>query len=553
MEAERLRRDQRELEVREAEVRLKELDKKTELEKFKVEKELERLELENKRLQMDKHMDGQEIVFSQEASFGKQYRVKGPKMPPFEEGKDNMDSYLQRFERYAEVQKWERKEWAIFLSALLKGRALDVYSRLPAEKATDYDYLKDALLKRFQLTEEGFRVKFRSVKVDSGETPAQFLARLESYLLRWMALAKVDATFEGLRDLIIREQYINTCPSYLAVFLKERAPTTLADLAILAEKYLEAHVNEVASGNGRTEEEGRVKPLERGKPAFPQRNLGKRCFICGKGNHISTNCFYKHKAGAMSFNGYRSGSSQVGFHRREGAQANVSRSGEVIRSRMETQQNREGNLLESESVRCLKHRGGALLDNEMELVCGCKLPVVACTSHTRENLMPVVEGFIGEKKVRVLRDTGCSTVVVRTDLVKPEQFTGEKTTCVLIDGTVRRAPVAMIDLTTPYFSGSVRALCMREPLYDVVIGNIPGATNSRQVLDDWMAENKGSRVETVEKSQTVETRQQRNSNVSAVQLRIPAELRSDVSRNELINRQKKDEAEITAKVSAVES
>src|SRR5688572_9873769 len=382
LEAERLRRDQRELEVREAEVRLKELDKKTELEKFKVEKELERLELENKRLQMDKHMDGQEIVFSQEASFGKQYRVKGPKMPPFEEGKDNMDSYLQRFERYAELQKWERKEWAIFLSALLKGRALDVYSRLPAEKATDYDYLKDALLKRFQLTEEGFRVKFRSVKVDSGETPAQFLARLESYLLRWMALAKVDATFEGLKDLIIREQYINTCPSYLAVFLKERAPTTLTDLAILAEKYLEAHVNEVASGAGRKEEEGRVKPLERGKPAFPQRNLGKRCFICGKGNHISTNCFYKHKAGAMSFNGYRSGSSQVGFRRREGAQENVSRSGEVIRPRME-QQNRVGALLESESAQCLKHRGGALLDNEVQLVCGCRLPVSGVTRGVR--------------------------------------------------------------------------------------------------------------------------------------------------------------------------
>ena len=77
-------------------------------------------------------------------------------MPPFEEGKDNMDLYLQRFERYAEVKKMGAKGMVNFPIDLLKGRALDVYSRLPAEKGTDYDYLKDALLKRFQLTEEGF-------------------------------------------------------------------------------------------------------------------------------------------------------------------------------------------------------------------------------------------------------------------------------------------------------------------------------------------------------------------------------------------------------------
>ena len=70
-------------------------------------------------------------------------------MPYFDEERDFMDSYLGRFERFAETRKWKREHWAMYLSALLKGRALDVYSRMPPEQAGDYDRLKDALLKRY--------------------------------------------------------------------------------------------------------------------------------------------------------------------------------------------------------------------------------------------------------------------------------------------------------------------------------------------------------------------------------------------------------------------
>jgi len=56
---------------------------------------------------------------------------KVPKMPYFDEEWDFMDSYLGRFERFAETHKWKREHWAMYLSALLKSRAFDVYSRMP--------------------------------------------------------------------------------------------------------------------------------------------------------------------------------------------------------------------------------------------------------------------------------------------------------------------------------------------------------------------------------------------------------------------------------------
>jgi len=53
----------------------------------------------------------------------------------------------------------------------------------------------------------------------------------------------------------------------------------------------------------------------------------------------------------------------------------------------------------------------------------------------------------------------------------------------LIDGTVRRVPVAEVVFTTPYFTGTIRAVCMRNPLYDVIIGNVPGARDTVATSD----------------------------------------------------------------------
>ena len=66
-------------------------------------------------------------------------RAKAPKLPSFVDGKDDLDAYLHRFERFAEIAKWKKDGWAFKLSALLSGRALEVYSRLSEEAAKDYE------------------------------------------------------------------------------------------------------------------------------------------------------------------------------------------------------------------------------------------------------------------------------------------------------------------------------------------------------------------------------------------------------------------------------
>jgi hypothetical protein len=103
--------------------------------------------------------------------------------------------------------------------------------------------------------------------------------------------------------------------------------------------------------------------------------------------------------------------------------------------------------------------------------------VVASSCKESDKKMPVMRGYIGEteREVTVLRDTGCSGAVVRKDLCKPEDFTGEVKLCLMMDGQAIQAPVVNVQVDTPYYTGKMEALAMVKPLCDVVIGNIPGA------------------------------------------------------------------------------
>ena len=53
------------------------------------------------------------------------------------------------------------------------------------------------------------------------------------------------------------------------------------------------------------------------------------------------------------------------------------------------------------------------------LISACVEPLTGVRSK-----MPVVKGRVGEKSVDILRDTGCSGIVVKRDLASEDQFTG---------------------------------------------------------------------------------------------------------------------------------
>ena len=100
----------------------------------------------------------------------------------------------------------------------------------------NYQELKNALLKTYYLTEEGYHEKFRKCRPEPEETLDQFIFRIKLYLEKWDELTNIDATFDGLKNLIIKEQVIDLCPRDLSIYLQERAPRTLDELSKIAEQ-----------------------------------------------------------------------------------------------------------------------------------------------------------------------------------------------------------------------------------------------------------------------------------------------------------------------------
>ena len=125
------------------------MEAKLQSKKLAAQLELERLQLERAKVEgqnIEARAEVQSAASSQAGQENVTAVTKTPGLPAFVDEKDNLDNYLLRFERYATIAGWHRDTWAVWLSPLLTGKALDVYSGLSSEDDRDYDKLQKALL-----------------------------------------------------------------------------------------------------------------------------------------------------------------------------------------------------------------------------------------------------------------------------------------------------------------------------------------------------------------------------------------------------------------------
>ncbi|GFR95706.1 reverse transcriptase [Elysia marginata] len=162
------------------------------------------------------------------------------KTPSFPGRKRRSLHLLTRFERFADSNSWSRDKWSSSLCALLTGRALDCYGQLSSEQAQDNDKVKQALMKRYDLTEDGYHRKFRSGKPGEGESPDMLIVRIVTHLDRWIKLSRTEKSYERLKDLIVREQFMDACSEDLVTRLRENGLPTLERIAKETDLFLQA-------------------------------------------------------------------------------------------------------------------------------------------------------------------------------------------------------------------------------------------------------------------------------------------------------------------------
>ncbi|XP_037795765.1 uncharacterized protein LOC119591123 [Penaeus monodon] len=270
-------------------------------------------------------------------------KVKYPKLPLFNDMYDNIDAYLQRFERFARNADWPEEVWAISLASLLQGKALDIYHQLTPTEANSFELVKSALL----------------------------------------------------RDLIVLlrvlEQHLEIV-NFHGLFLKERSLKTLQDLQENADRFLEAHGNQVTRVTTHQCPRRYSALLNPPRPASQQRK--------------------KVQCGARPPN-VRGKTSKPQL-RKEDTAATVS--SVVIAPETNVKWNR-GETKENERN-----------DVDGEELCGGTL--------AKGKKLKTARGEVEGRKVVVLRDTG--------------MFNG--------------------------YAGRVSAVCLPQPLCDLIIGEIPGVS-----------------------------------------------------------------------------
>lgn len=377
-------------------------------------------------------------------------------IPVFDEGRDDLDAYLKRFERVAVGQEWPEEKWATALSLCLSGEALKVFGRLSPEDSLDYQSTKMALLQRFRFTAEGYREKFRQSKPEDGETGKQYATRLQSYFDRWLEMSETDEDFASVRNLIVAEQFLNNCHDRLALFLREKKCRTVKEMAEAADTFLEAQ-RQTNLLVFRTKSANNI-PKEQEGFTYTQPPL--RCFVCDRPGHRASDCRTKPQRVFC------------GHCRKPGhdARACPSNGGskKMTSCIVSTDQ-------KSETPRCAD-------DSSQDEYVASALRTRTATA-TRN--LPVLQGEVFGHTVSVLRDTGSNTLVVRRSLVPDDALTGTTATILLADGSCIEVPEAEVRILSPYFTGNAIVKCMTSPLYDVIVGNVPGARDANDPDSTW--------------------------------------------------------------------
>ena len=93
---------------------------------------------------------------------------------------DDVEVYLTTFERMMEAYALEKARWAFVLAPQLTGKAQQAYAAMSGDMTGDYDRVKEAILKRYNINEESYCVNFRGISKKPEESYSDMSTRAET-------------------------------------------------------------------------------------------------------------------------------------------------------------------------------------------------------------------------------------------------------------------------------------------------------------------------------------------------------------------------------------
>ena len=228
-------------------------------------------------------------------------------VPPFQE--KEVDKYFAHFEKVADSLNWPKQSWVLLLQSVLVGKAQEIYGSLSVEQSSNYEHVKEAILKAYELVPEAYRQKFRNYLKYDSKTHVEFAREKENLFNRWCHSKEIGQDFKKLKQMVLLEEFKDKVRPDIRSHLDEQKVEELEKAAIMADDYALTHKMSSKSGNPQqkryhgsgnrenisrnaddrkrqgksTENVGLVSKVEPLKPIS--------CGHCGKPGHIITNCW----------------------------------------------------------------------------------------------------------------------------------------------------------------------------------------------------------------------------------------------------------------------
>lgn len=159
-------------------------------------------------------------------------------MPKFDD--NDLDTFFNLFERLAGLMRWEDSEQTLLLQCVFYGKAQRAYSTLTVRDSQIYSKVKETVLKAYELVPEAYRQRFRALRKGAQQTFTEFARELRIQFDRWRSVSQVE-DFDSLCELLLLEQFRNTLPENLSVYLTERNVQSAEAAAVLADEYVLTH------------------------------------------------------------------------------------------------------------------------------------------------------------------------------------------------------------------------------------------------------------------------------------------------------------------------
>ena len=288
-EKERQERE-RERQERERERQEKEREREIESARQIQEREKERqFELEKLKLQQSNHPIGRsfDVIKNFQA------------VPSFQE--DDVDMFFLHFEKLATNLNWPKDHWTILLQKAFVGKAREIFAQLSVEQSQKYEYVKDVVLRGYQLNPEAYRQKFRNCQRDINQSFVEFARIKEQLFDRWCHSKKVNKDFEKLRQLIRIEEFKRRIPFHMKTFIDEKQVENLQQAADLADEYFLTHGNFNQQRNQSSDKQYTTSASSGSDVSQQPVNSTQSircnsetpfCNYCKRRGHLRSECFY---------------------------------------------------------------------------------------------------------------------------------------------------------------------------------------------------------------------------------------------------------------------